>query len=384
MKRSSWCLALLLCAPIARADDAGDDLARARFLDQQGVRAFADGRFHDAITLFTESYGAGGPASELWNVARCQLKVDDAPGARRTLEKYLAHKGLSADDRAEGRRLLDEIEARPSSFVVASTPTGATVLVDGRPIGVTPLASSLPPGGHDVALVGAGGKTSMHVDARDGRAVVVSAALRTHGKRPARHARAGERRWSAELGAVAALSSLGGGAVVGVSPSPELAAYFRPFRSHRVDVAFGVRLGATFDAWSTRAGVSDATPGCSPPGDYSAAELVAMPAVFASYRASKRVSVGARVGFGAAIYLSGAPIGGDLFAPSCVFGGSLAPDAYASLDVSVRLSELFRVVLLPAALDLHPAYTGARADASLDASKPWLRVSTGVAVAVDL
>ena len=383
VKRSRWCLALILCAPIASAQDS-DDLARARFLDQQGVRAFAESRFRDAMTLFSESYRAGGPPSELWNMARCQLKLDDTPGARRTLERYLAHKDLSADDRGEAQRLLDEIERRPSTFVVASTPAGAVVLVDGRSYGVTPLASTLPPGGHDVSIESDDEKTTLHVDARDGRAVVVSIALGAHGKHRTHHARAHDRRFSAELGALATVSSLGGAAVVGVAPAPELSVVWAPFVLHRVRIGFGVRFGAGFDSWSTSAGVSNAIAGCTPPNDYSGAEILATPAVFASYRTSKRVSIGARAGFGAAIYVAGAPIGGDLFAPSCPYGGSLAPDGYAAIDVSVRLSDLFRVVFLPASLDIHPAYVGARSDASLDASQPWIRVSTGVAVAVDL
>src|SRR5271168_1219329 len=101
-------LALFFFCVTARAQE--DDLARARFLDQQGVRAFADGHFRDAMTLFWASYRAGGPPTELWNVARCQLKLEDTDGARRTLETYLDQKDLADADRAEGKRLLDELK----------------------------------------------------------------------------------------------------------------------------------------------------------------------------------------------------------------------------------------------------------------------------------
>jgi len=376
------CVALAMVLFAASAGAQEDELARARFLDQQGVKAFADARYRDAMTLFTESYHAGGPASELWNVARCQLKLDDAPGARRTLEKYLAHKTLTPDDRAEARRLLDEIEARTSTFVVASTPAGAVVLVDGKSYGTTPLASTLPPGGHDVAIeIDGVRKMTTHVDARDGRAVVLSVSLEK--KKHAEHEEHA-RRFSAEVGALATLSSLGGAAVVGASPSPEIAAYYSPFRFHRFKLGLGVRLSAAFDSWSTSAGVSNATIGCTPPTDYSGAELLATPAVFASWRASRLVTLGARAGLGAAIYASGAPIGGDLFEPACAFGGSIYPDGYAALDVSFRLSDVFRFVLVPASFDIHPAYAGARSDSALDANQPWIRLSAGVALAADL
>jgi len=109
--------AIFLVTSLAHAQD--DALARARFLDQQGARAYAEGRFRDAAALFNESFRAGGPATELWNVARCQLKLDDPDAARRTLQAYLDRTDLGAEDRAEGQRLEGEIAKRISTFVVA-------------------------------------------------------------------------------------------------------------------------------------------------------------------------------------------------------------------------------------------------------------------------
>ncbi len=378
-------LALSLVAPVARAQD--DALARARFLDQQGVRAFAEGRYRDAATLFNESYRAGGPATELWNVARCQLKLDDPDAARRTLEAYLAQQNLSADDRAEGKRLLDEIEKRVSTFVVASTPAGATVTLDGRVIGTTPLTSTLQPGAHEIRV----GDVTKHIQARDGRAVVISLELgavpnreddeERHRKRtPKKHAR----RFSAELGVIGSLSVLGGGAVVTGMVAPELALGLTPFVFKNGILGFGLRFRATYDQWSTTGSVSNATTSCSPPNDYSAVEILAMPTVFGAIRVGRHVSVGARVGFGGAFYASGSPIAGDLFTPACIYGGSLAPDGYAAVDVSISLAEQLRLVLYPATLDVHPAYVGARSDGSIDASGPWFRLGAGVSLAVDL
>jgi Flp pilus assembly protein TadD len=49
---------------------ASDDLDRARALDQQGVRAFREARYNDAIRYFEEALKLGGPSSELWNSAK--------------------------------------------------------------------------------------------------------------------------------------------------------------------------------------------------------------------------------------------------------------------------------------------------------------------------
>jgi hypothetical protein len=384
-------LAIVFSTTFAHAD-ADDELARARFLDQQGVRAFAEGRYRDAMTLFNESYRAGGPATELWNVARCQLKLDDPDGARRTLEAYLEQKNLPPEDRAEGKRLYDDIEKHNSTFVVASTPAGATVTLDGHAVGLTPYTSSLTPGAHEIVVAREGvGSTTKHVVARDGRAVVISVALgaierpeHEHEPKPKHAPKTHVRRFSAELGVVGSVSVLGGGAVVTGAASPEVAFGFAPFVFRDVTVGIGVRFRATYDQWSTTGSVSNATTSCTPPNDFNAVEMLVMPTVFASFRVSKSVRIGGRIGFGGAIYAAGSPIAGDLFTPACIYGGSLAPDGYAAFDVSIALAEQLRLVVYPVTFDVHPAYVGARSDGSIDASGPWVRLGAGLSLAVDL
>ena len=146
----------------------------------------------------------------------------------------------------------------------------------------------------------------------------------------------------------------------------------------------GLRFRGFVDVWTTSGGVSNTIMGCTPPTDYTGFELVAMPTAFGALRVGKRIMLGARLGFGAAIYASGVPIGGDLFAPACAYGGSLAPDGYAALDVSIDLASILRLVLFPATLDFHAPYVGARSDNTVDATGPWVRLGFGAALAVDL
>src|SRR5258708_4901339 len=91
-------LALVLEAPHAFAGDARD-LERARVLDQQGVRAYKEERYNDAIRYFTEALRLGGPPSELWNIAKCHARLDEPKEASEALEQYLAEPGLSSGDR---------------------------------------------------------------------------------------------------------------------------------------------------------------------------------------------------------------------------------------------------------------------------------------------
>src|ERR1700712_2107052 len=57
-------------------DAASRDLERARVLDQQGVRAYKEERYNDAIRYFVEARKLGGPSSELWNIAKCHVHLD--------------------------------------------------------------------------------------------------------------------------------------------------------------------------------------------------------------------------------------------------------------------------------------------------------------------
>ena len=82
------------------------DLEAARELDQQGVRAFRDARFADAIRFFRSAYRLGGPSSELWNIARSRERMDDAEAASTAIVQYLAQPDLGAQDRADAEREL--------------------------------------------------------------------------------------------------------------------------------------------------------------------------------------------------------------------------------------------------------------------------------------
>jgi hypothetical protein len=169
------------CTPIGMRlrDDSASAKATvyaARAFDQEGVRSFRDGRYADAIAYFQAAYKAGGPASELWNIARSRERMDDAEGAAENIDAYLALKDLSAQDRAEAQREAQALRERPSVVTVVTEPPGAAVAVDGRPApGATPLSVDVRSGGHTVAVRRAGyAPETRTVEARFGRAVIVT------------------------------------------------------------------------------------------------------------------------------------------------------------------------------------------------------------------
>ena len=102
----------------ARADDAtptptptatpaatptASDVEQARGLDREGARAFREGRYNNAVRFFQDAYKLGAPDVELWNIARCYLKLDEPEEASRALTEYLARPDLSPQDRSQRR-----------------------------------------------------------------------------------------------------------------------------------------------------------------------------------------------------------------------------------------------------------------------------------------
>jgi hypothetical protein len=148
----------------------------ARELDQEGVRAFRDSRYADAIRYFRAAYRLGGPSSELWNIARAQERLDDPEGAVAALEEYLALRDLSPADRAEAERELRALRSRASMLTVTTTPPGALVTVDGKQtLGATPLSVEVAAGAHTIAIRRDGFVPQTRpLEARFGHAVIVS------------------------------------------------------------------------------------------------------------------------------------------------------------------------------------------------------------------
>lgn len=180
-------LATAACVPAgARGPDPAEDtspprrgapaLEAARELDQEGVRAFRDTRYADAIRFFRAAYRLGGPSSELWNMARSRERMDDPEAADAAIEQYLAQPDLSPQDRADAERELQALRARTSVLTVTTVPSGAAVTVDGKPApGPTPVSLEVRPGAHTLSVHHEGYVNETRpLQARFGRAVIVS------------------------------------------------------------------------------------------------------------------------------------------------------------------------------------------------------------------
>lgn len=125
------------------------DLSTARELDQQGARAYAEGRYRQAIEYFRSSREAGGPPLEQWNVAKCLERLDEPEAAEKELLRYLDEPGLPSADRYEAQQELADIRKKPAQLTVVTTPPGAQLILDDHHVDrKTPASTEAAPGPH--------------------------------------------------------------------------------------------------------------------------------------------------------------------------------------------------------------------------------------------
>ncbi|HTJ84452.1 MAG TPA: PEGA domain-containing protein [Polyangiaceae bacterium] len=134
------------------------DAEKARAMErfQQGSLAFKQKRFKDAIDLFLEANAIVENAAFAYNTALAYEAMGDTSQALRWSREYL-RRSPSSDDHAEveGRIRRYELNLKEKGLMqvtVLSEPRGATVLLDGQPVGVTPWTGETVPGSHAVEL----------------------------------------------------------------------------------------------------------------------------------------------------------------------------------------------------------------------------------------
>lgn len=190
--RSALILPLLFLPTLAQAADAPPSTEGAAASDtrradakvryEQGAQAYAAGRFKDAVDLFLEADRLAPSAPLSFNIARAYEKLGDDSGALRWYRDYLRRAPDAAnakDVQATVSKLEDLLSKKGvQQLTVMSTPPGATVLVDDRPVGVTPWTGDLFPGRHRVALTLRGyDDQTLEVDLAAHRSQDVSATL---------------------------------------------------------------------------------------------------------------------------------------------------------------------------------------------------------------
>jgi tetratricopeptide (TPR) repeat protein len=136
------------------ADPATDASAEQRKLQakskyEHGVELYRNERYADAVELFLEADALSPSAALSFNIARAYEKLADDASTLRWYRNYL-RLNPEAPNAADVRQSIQTLSASLSKkgiqqLTVLSTPSGATVAIDDRPLGVTPLTVELKP-----------------------------------------------------------------------------------------------------------------------------------------------------------------------------------------------------------------------------------------------
>ena len=145
MRQAGVLLAILICAPLARADSIADE---ADFRFHRAANLYRKGAVEEALSEFLASNRLVRNHNVIFNIARCFEELKHYNEAFRWYEEIAAEEMPAADRKALGDALG---RLRPSLALleVQSAPPGATVYVDRKDLGArgqTPLTLALPPG----------------------------------------------------------------------------------------------------------------------------------------------------------------------------------------------------------------------------------------------
>jgi hypothetical protein len=144
------------------------DKARARELYALGQQMFRQGDYVGAQRSFDEAYKAVPNPIVLLSIAECQVRTDNFTDAVVTLQTYVQQRP-DAPDRAQVEEQIGKLKAKPGVVTVESTPSGATIWVDGHSSSlVTPADIELPAGDHLITVEAQG-----HSKAEQGITVLI-------------------------------------------------------------------------------------------------------------------------------------------------------------------------------------------------------------------
>jgi tetratricopeptide (TPR) repeat protein len=144
-------------AATSAPDAAGErDRQRARERYLRGVEAYKKGRYRRAIKLFQEAARFVPSPALSFNIALAYEDLGSVSHALRWYRDYL-RRLPDADDRVEVERSIRRLESQlrkrgVQQVTVLSSPAGATILLDGRSVGVTPWTGDIAPGPHRLVL----------------------------------------------------------------------------------------------------------------------------------------------------------------------------------------------------------------------------------------
>ena len=126
----------------APAGEETGEVEQARKHFGQGLKLYKDGDFDAALVQFERAYAVKPNFKVLYNIAQCHFELHQYVEARDTLSRYLKDGAgsIEAERQSTVQNDLAELERRIAHLTLQVNVTGATVYVDGKKAGVTPLS----------------------------------------------------------------------------------------------------------------------------------------------------------------------------------------------------------------------------------------------------
>jgi hypothetical protein len=124
---------------------AASDVEQARQHFSQGLKLYKDGDFDAALVQFERAYAIKSNFKVLYNMAQCYFELHQYVEARDTLARYLkdGEGGIDAERKSAVENDLNELTRRIAHVKLSVNVAGATVYVDGKKAGVTPLGGAI-------------------------------------------------------------------------------------------------------------------------------------------------------------------------------------------------------------------------------------------------
>jgi hypothetical protein len=124
-------------------DTANVEEARQHFA--QGLKLYKEGDHDAALVQFERAYSIKPNYKVLYNIAQCYFELHQYVEARDTLARYLkdGEGNVDPERKTAVEKDLGELERRIAHLKLLVDVDGATVYVDGKRVGVTPIPSLL-------------------------------------------------------------------------------------------------------------------------------------------------------------------------------------------------------------------------------------------------
>jgi hypothetical protein len=132
-------------ADTAEAGAEPKEVEQARRHFGQGLKLYKDGDFDAALVQFERAYAVKPNFKVLYNIAQCYFELHQYVEARDALSRYLkdGSGSIEAERQTSVQNDLNELQRRIAHLKLNVNVPGASVFVDGKKAGTTPLAAAI-------------------------------------------------------------------------------------------------------------------------------------------------------------------------------------------------------------------------------------------------